>query len=257
MSAAGEDYAIVVGVSDYPGLEDGNLPGADADAKRFHQWVTSPGGGGVPAANAQLIVCQQPTTDPLDASPSAETITKAFSRLIRRREQMNTDGAGAALGRRLWVFLSGHGIELERAGEESTPVLLAATARRLDAQHVAGDMWARYTARRCGFSEVIVILDACGSPVAYRALNLPPGSGDPVRVLFKATNSSSPTAWEIPLATGGTGGKFTTQILATLEQPHAPPGLSAVALYEALDRALGATFTFAPQPFRANSMLLV
>ena len=56
-----EDYAVVVGVSRYPTLRAPapgsahDLQGPDADSEAVYQWLTDPGGGGVPEGQAILI----------------------------------------------------------------------------------------------------------------------------------------------------------------------------------------------------------
>ena len=71
------DYAIVVGISRYPGLGmtpagDGNLNAPVRDANDVYAWLTSPHGGALPEQNVALICSDEGAAAPsdvLDAAP--------------------------------------------------------------------------------------------------------------------------------------------------------------------------------------------
>ena len=90
------DYAVIVGAQTYPGLDD---PTSDAfhpllgpvnDATAFYEWVTSPDGGDVPAANADLIAKIYPVY-------SWDTSPPVFTLMVTNRaalEELNLYGSG-------------------------------------------------------------------------------------------------------------------------------------------------------------------
>src|SRR5262249_5655878 len=101
LAMADTDWAIVAGISHYPYLEKAEVPGAAGDAKRFKQWLMSPEGGGVPERNIELITPPETPT----AEPTEVMIDKAFVKTYKRGREN-----GGSAGRRLYVYLAGHGI---------------------------------------------------------------------------------------------------------------------------------------------------
>src|SRR5262249_25455871 len=73
------DYALVVGISRYPGISD--LSGPENDANDFFAWVTSKEGGGVGPANAKLILSSgfQPAQYTQDERPAQDQIYDFFN----------------------------------------------------------------------------------------------------------------------------------------------------------------------------------
>src|SRR5215213_438392 len=94
------DYAVVIGLNDYPqfGSQGRPLAGAIADAQRFTDWLCDTDtGGGLPAANCKKILS---VPDPL--GPNKLVIDLALGSVI-------TDARAAGGGRRLYFYFSGHG----------------------------------------------------------------------------------------------------------------------------------------------------
>ena len=108
-----EDYALVVGIQDYPGfIGEDALKGPVNDAKAFHEWVTRPnaqGGGGVPLKNARLLT--QPCGDckdvPPGGCPGRFCVEAEFLRLWEFGKQNARRKLGEKVGRRLYIFLAG------------------------------------------------------------------------------------------------------------------------------------------------------
>src|SRR5881296_2688278 len=95
---AWDDYAVVVGIARYP--EWGDLSGPENDGAEFARWLKSSDGGDVPAGHVKTLLS---AGNP--GHPSAQEIDDAFDELIQ-----SGDAQGGQAGRRLYVFLAGHGI---------------------------------------------------------------------------------------------------------------------------------------------------
>ena len=110
------DYAIVVGISRYPGLsvppaEPADLQAPDTDVDAVCKWLTDTSGGGLPSENLKVIRSGDfPSgSDPEAAEPQAESIRKAFRWLQTLAEKNNEEREGLQVGRRLYIYMSGHG----------------------------------------------------------------------------------------------------------------------------------------------------
>jgi hypothetical protein len=86
MTYAPDDYALVIGINDYPKWEDGaqSLKGANSDAKEFYDWLLDANGGGLLPGNAHLITSVK---DPL--SPYQSSIDIAFTQIRDNSEGKN------------------------------------------------------------------------------------------------------------------------------------------------------------------------
>jgi Caspase domain len=156
------DYAIVAGISHYPAPGLGTLDGTENDARAFHQWVTTK--GGVDASRATLILSSQYTplaTDPIDALPDEGVIERAFRRLQDASETQAKQRLGPTIGRRLYIFLAGHGFVPQ--WKERLLALLTANAAETNPTHVAAPLYQRW-ARDAGiFEEVLLFMDCCAT----------------------------------------------------------------------------------------------
>ncbi len=144
MAAQDKDYALVVGINDYPNFQ--NLNGAVLNAQKFHQWLIDPQGGGLPSRNASLVLS---TLNPLH--PVYDDIEDA---LIQIKERVRNEP-----NRRFYFYFSGHGMGVSH---DSAALCLA--------------KWSKYNYRNYAlrsreylellvkwgfFSEVIFFLDCC------------------------------------------------------------------------------------------------
>ncbi|HKG94999.1 MAG TPA: caspase family protein [Gemmatimonadaceae bacterium] len=167
---AANDYAIVVGISDYPDL--GGLDGPEYDARDFHAWLVGP--GGVPPANAALILSstfKPPAfTSVLDAKPTMDAIQREFTRLDVIAGQNQAAGNGRVVGRRLYLYYSGHGFgpDLEEAS-----ILMADASPVRTGLHVPGKPWANWFLRAGYFKEVVLLMDCCRESYPRAPLNVP------------------------------------------------------------------------------------
>ncbi len=151
-----KDYALVVGINDYPryGSKGWNLKGAVGDAGRFMHWLTdTKSGGGLPAVNCRLITS---SSSPL--SPVRDTIDTALEELWDAAEE-----AGGA--RRLYFFFAGHGQSVTSAdlAEVDVALCLPKWSRRRPYASLSSDSYWRTVKRCMPFEEIVVFLDCCRS----------------------------------------------------------------------------------------------
>jgi hypothetical protein len=95
-----DDYAVVVGVSHYEGLQV--LKGPDRDAQDFFNWAIDPTGGKLPTANAHLVLSTE-----IPLLPIQDDIDKKFGTILKTLRDQNRSG------RRLYFYFSGHGLGIE------------------------------------------------------------------------------------------------------------------------------------------------
>lgn len=212
-----DDWALVVGIDLYPKAGVNRLEGAVGDAVRFHKWVTAPRGGNITdPARVKLL------TSPANISagdlprPINSEITEFFFALLNVQ-------AGRP-GRRLYVFLSGHGIS--PTGQESVrnAALLMANAAAPNLWfNFPGNVWAEGIRSSAQFREVVLIMDCCRD-LKNNAQVVPHIFGDPTQdakdcVLMEAyaTQWASKTR-EMPLPGSNDPkcGVFTYSILEVL-----------------------------------------
>ena len=152
------DWAIVVGVRRYPGISD--LDGSENDAVDFRKWLVDPAGGNVPPEQVRLILSSQ-FPDPSDATSAAPTnaeVERAFEWLDDKAEENRQNGIGRTVGRRLYLYFSGHGF----APSKDDAVLLMANATpRRSGNHIAGKVWAEWIHESGYFEEVALFMDCC------------------------------------------------------------------------------------------------
>jgi uncharacterized caspase-like protein len=159
-----EDYAIVVGIGSYPGFgrtetEPRNLQGPDNDAQAVYDWLVSPTGGDVPAANVTLIrsgAFPSPATV-LNARPAKQQITDAFEQLDSLAQQNDQAGQGLRVGRRLYLYMSGHGF----APRRKEGAVFVANATRTRTHHVFATRWQEWFANAEYFDELVLWMDCC------------------------------------------------------------------------------------------------
>ncbi len=99
----GADFAVVIGLNYYPNL--GDLKGAEPDALAFAEWLRSE--AEVPPCNIQLITSSMygPVSDALEARPNCVDVDRPFRRLLALGRAISPK----RVGRRLYIFLAGHG----------------------------------------------------------------------------------------------------------------------------------------------------
>lgn len=164
-----DDWAIVVGIDRYPGLAD--LTGAENDATAFCHWLRDV--GQVPDAHIVRLVSSDfaMILDAIErnhrpsvrgAMPSEESIRTALDELFDRTHEHIDARQGPRIGRRLYLFFAGHGLEPRDSQE---PVFLAANAHREHIRHVPPRRAARWFSRASAFDEVVLLMDCCREQV--------------------------------------------------------------------------------------------
>src|SRR4051812_32471991 len=108
-----KDHAVVIGIKDYPAFDaDNPLLGPENDAEAFHDWLISATGGDVPSSNAKLIASKnysRPFANASVARPMVIDIQSAFEDLQTIASENEDKGNGYQVGRRLYIYMSGHG----------------------------------------------------------------------------------------------------------------------------------------------------
>jgi hypothetical protein len=218
---AEEDWAIVVAIDFY--FYKNFLPrlqGPRRDADIFEQWLKE--SACVPDDQINRVPAntdQAPSAEA--AKPTADSVSEAFLDLLKR-EPVLTRGR---LGRRLYIFVSGHGIVPLRADapDYSEAALLMANAQDMALQrHVACRSYAEYFRARGIFDEVLLFADCCRdlkNMVQLQSPPLPPLPLErtPGRYFYAASTKLGSQSWE----------KF-------LGVPAAKRGVFSYALMEAL-----------------------
>jgi hypothetical protein len=159
-----EDYAIVVGISKYPGLGKGpnasaDLQASETDAEGIYHWLADPIGGGLPRENVSLILTGQfpPPIDIQDVEPQGQRIRDEFKRLNALAEESEAAGQGRRVGRRLYIYMSGHGFSPKR----SQGALYTANATPIDPLNSFASGWLEWFQDNAYFQEYVLWLDCC------------------------------------------------------------------------------------------------
>jgi hypothetical protein len=171
---AKEDWGIVVGVGVYPGLS--NLDGPENDASAFYDWLVAPDGGAVPPEQVARILSSQfqpPAATARDAEPTNLRVQYAFEDLQGVADANAKAGRPRRVGRRLYVYLSGHGCA-PRFGDAA---LLTANATQLHAgYHILGKLYANWFLRSNFFDQAVLFMDCCRESYPQVPPSLPPWS---------------------------------------------------------------------------------
>ena len=162
---AGEDWAVVVGIKNYADPDLAGLQGPENDAQEFWDWVVSAAGGAVPKPQAKLILSSQypPFTTVTNAMPTTDVIKGAFDHIRALADTNESRGLGRTVGRRLYLFFSGHGFAPSQ--HDDLAALLTAEASVADAKltHIIGSYMADFFWRARYFEEILLFMDCCRS----------------------------------------------------------------------------------------------
>ena len=207
------DYAIVVGISEYPELQRlqaaARLEGPEADAEAIYQWLVT--AGGVPAPNVVKIT----RTFPAGQAPPHPAHAVVEKALIDLAQQAANSGT-APFGRRLYLYFAGHGFapDLEEAA------LFTADATTLAWRHIFAHDWLKWFRRAMYFEEYILWMDCCMRPgQSILAEQVPlqriPGVGVP-GPFFIGLAAHTRSALELAMDDGKVHGVFTWTLLKGL-----------------------------------------
>jgi hypothetical protein len=213
-----DDYAILVGINDYPRLGEGNTPatlkGPANDVEAVRAWLTDPNGGGI-ADPSHIVATICPTPNPADdARPSADALEQAIIDMHTLAQRSNM-----RIGRRLYIFMSGHGFSPGR----QRACLLAANAQENAMRNVHATGWLNWLQDSGYFREYVLWMDCCMNRLSFLPARDPPlqpvNARDPPRAGFVAFAAQRPLrAVERPFVQDGnkTHGVFTWALLKGL-----------------------------------------
>jgi hypothetical protein len=144
------DHAIVVGINDYAELR--KLGGAINDARCFQRWLLDPLGGDVPASNIELIL-----SDPAapGTTPTQQRVEGAMLKHIRAYRQTQTRQ------RRLYVFMSGHGILAGYGDTEGCRIMMADASLDAITRNIGIQSAGNLLRATPIFEEIVLFGDSC------------------------------------------------------------------------------------------------
>jgi hypothetical protein len=225
MAVNNDHYAIVVGLSGYPVLGDpppSNLNGPVNDAIDVEKWLIDPKGGGLPKANVTRVL--SPKQVPPAGAPVRDDIQKAFVDLADQAELKRSQTGSPLLGRRLYIYVSGHGF----SPKLNQGCLLAGNAGgNAMGNNVFVTEWFQQFQDAGYFFETVLWMDCCmnrdrdqASAPTYQ----PRVSGSPAGPSFAAFAARRPLrAVEQADSKGEYHGVFTTVLLEGLRGAAANP----------------------------------
>jgi Caspase domain len=147
-----DDYAIVVGIDNYPSLP--KLTSTRNDIALFTEWLKkpAPAGGGItdPSRIKIITTPEKQPSDPFDAEPVQKQIDKA----LRDFGIMN----GHLIGRRLYFYFSGHGIGVEF---NDVAMLMANASENLLNSNIGLNSYLSFFHRQVLFEEIVFFVDCC------------------------------------------------------------------------------------------------
>jgi hypothetical protein len=154
-----QDYAIVVGIGSYPAFGPGGTPldlkSPVAEAQAVADWLGDPAGGALPAANIQLITSTAaPAGDPEPTRDRLEAAMIALDDVARAQLDANR---GVLIGRRLYIYMSGHGFSPAR----QKGCLFVANARERQSYNIYASAWLEWFQEAGYFREFVLWMDCC------------------------------------------------------------------------------------------------
>ena len=151
-----DDWAIVIGINQYPNVTGASaLQGAVNDAQDFIHWLTRPDGGAVQDDHIGRFI--QDTNAPSGTLKPAKSQFEAFI-----EDRFLTILPQRPIGRRLYLYFSGHGIS--PTGQESirnAALLMANAVMPAPLLHIPGNILAEGIRSSAYFSEVVLFMDCC------------------------------------------------------------------------------------------------
>ncbi len=150
------DYALVIGINDYPfyGLAGRPLHGAIRDAQAVREWLIDKEiGGGLPDDNCKLIVSSTNTADP--PQPRRNKIDDALGDIWQTVEER---AKGGQQPRRFYFYFSGHG---QAQLTEDVALCMPNWAKNRQAAALSFREYMRFIVNCLGFREVVILMDCC------------------------------------------------------------------------------------------------
>ena len=165
-----DDFAVIVGISDYPGPSPRSLEGPVNDAIAFRDWAVRADGGAVPDDPDHLKLI---TSADFPAAGGAPQGHPSRDDVIRRFDEiMDYLDTQDICGRRLYIFFAGHGCSPTDAKSLRNAALLMANARLPNRPYnIAGNLVADYFRTAAYFEEVVLFMDCCRDEMSNAVLD--------------------------------------------------------------------------------------
>ncbi|MEU5957730.1 caspase family protein [Streptomyces sp. NPDC047525] len=228
-----DHYAVVAGITRYPGVSD--LESPVMDARMFRNWLVDPLGGQLPKEHVKTI-----TTTPTGTTVTDPYLARPIKRQIDRAlELIHTEVNEAVAGdphrwenTRLYLYVSGHGIMPGRGDA----ALLLADARLGRYENLELRSYVDWYRSCAVFHEVVVFADCCRtyfrqvepSTVGFDLCSRP---GERVRTLVGYAAGPDDPAYEereLSIAPDERRGYFTRALVDGLRSARKDPALDAV-----------------------------
>lgn len=155
---AAQDFALIVGVRDYPDYS--NLTGPVDDAQKLVDWVKAKNGGDVPGAQVFSIL-----SHPAPPTPLQHVIDNAIK--VIKADVAKNHGSRA---RRLYFYFSGHGL----AGEnDDNSLCMADWSYDMRNSALSSREYLNYLVNTGHFEEIVFFLDCCRSRLVGHRSHFP------------------------------------------------------------------------------------
>lgn len=246
-----DHYAILVGIARYPQLGKGNSPldlqGPRNDVDAVREWLLDPAGGGF-ASRDTIFEFVPPAGTPAEAAvPTASQLDEFVARLDQIAFENKEQGRGRQVGRRLYIYMSGHGFSPGR----QRACLFTADAQERLGHNVHATGWLNWLQDSGYFREFVLWVDACMDRASFLPAHDPPlpltSSLQPPLANFVAFAAQRPLrAVELPVAEDGgkVHGVFTWTLLEGLRGAAADLNgrVTGRSLADWVRNAMGARF---------------
>lgn len=152
MAANERDFALVIGINDYPNYGSNGRPlrGAIGDAEEFAEWLLNKEfGGGLNPNHCKLIRSSVDTVDP--PQPQKYRIDNAVQQIWNMSKKLGG-------GRRFYLYFSGHG---QTQTHDDVALCMANWEINRQAAAISFRKYLDLVIRCLDFEEIVVLMDCC------------------------------------------------------------------------------------------------
>ena len=169
-----DDYAILIGITRYPQLGEGNSPvdlrGPRNDVVAVKSWLLDPRGGGLPGPQNVFEVALPAEGTTTSAQPTVSELDVLISGIDDIAQANRKAGKGMKVGRRVYIYMSGHGFS---PGRQRACLFTADAKERLGLNvHATG--WLSWLQDAAYFREFVLWVDACMNRASFIPPHDPP-----------------------------------------------------------------------------------
>lgn len=220
------DRALVIGIGRY--LELGprrtpiHLQGPVNDATDMAGWLQEQG------SHVTLVTSDgdgRSTWQVTDLRPEFSDVERPFNGLVRDAENEYSNGRPVRLGRRLTIYMAGHGF----VPDAQHLALLTAEASNQYRMSIQATSWADWFAKQTPFDEIVLYMDCCTVSDYAQASRGPlanvisPRMNGNAKMVTVWAAPPDQLAYENPDSNGIVRGNFTKQLMAGLRGAAADP----------------------------------